>query len=306
MQASRLSRAIIAAILVSFAASPVDAQIGGLIKKKAAEKAAQKVVQQNQATDPKDVPLTEDAFRALLKGLEAERPRAEKARASWRRADSLEKGAQQLQESHQTEYVEYEKRSDAVNECQSAEGSRLSQVRQEEVEKKQNDPMLIARIQTAAMQHAQASQALMAKNDTVGLEKENAAYMKRIAQIAGQDLGADSIAIAKKCGSVPPPPAWLTQKERMERDAQSARADFRMADSEIIGAGAQASGMNIERYAQARERLTMWVNASGLGKAGKTCADVRDSGKTSEEKMFVTRCPDIIPYRASLVGYDQP
>src|SRR5207244_13496645 len=111
MSHNRISRALVLAIVATLTVAPAShAQIGGFLKKKAQEAAQAKVEQQNKATDPKNVAMSESDLSALFRGLDAELPKAERARTTYRRADSLDKAADALSQSHQVEYGVYETR----------------------------------------------------------------------------------------------------------------------------------------------------------------------------------------------------
>lgn len=297
MSDNRISRALVIAVVATvFIAPAAHAQIGGFLKKKAQEAAQTKVQQQNKATDPKEVAMSESDLSALFRGLDAELPKAEKARTLSRRADSLDKAADALSQSHQVEYGVYEKRKSAVEDCRSSEFSRLNDAHSAEVQKRQADPMMLARIQQVAMAHAMATNKAMQAGDTVALAKENEDYMKKVMAIAGADVHADSVAVDKKCGPLPKEPAWIGQSDRMKKDAEEARTEFKMADSDIISTGAAASGMNIEQYGQARERLIAWYHSSNGGK--------NRGSDTADGRLFSAHLAQIQKYKASL-GADQ-
>ena len=293
MSHNRISRALVLAIAATLIVAPAShAQIGGFLKKKAQEAAQAKVEQQNKATDPKDVAMSESDLSALFRGLDAELPKAEKARNLSRRADSLDKAADALSQSHQVEYGVYEKRRSAVADCRSSEFSRLNDAHSTEMQKHQGDPMMMARIQQVAMAHVTATNKAMQAGDTVALAKENEDYMKKIMAIAGVEPKADSAAVDKKCGPLPKEPAWIGQSEKMKKDAEEARTQYKMADSDIISTGAAASGMNIEQYGQARERLIAWYHSTNGGKnKGNDSADGR---------LFSAHIAQIQKYKASL------
>src|SRR5207237_8318088 len=118
--------------------------------------------------------------------------------------------------------------------CQGRESNRLSDARSKEMEKKQNDPMMMARFQTLAMTHAAATNQAMQSGDTVALAKENADYMTKMMAIMGADGKADSVAVEKKCGALPAEPAWVKVRDKMQKDAEDARGEYKMADSEVM------------------------------------------------------------------------
>src|SRR2546423_1751049 len=139
MSRIRMSHVLVATLgLAMLAAAPAHAQFGGLLKKakQAAEGKAEQ--QSNTATDPRGESLNEASLQTVFRGLDAERPKADRARSLWRRSDSLEKASKALMDSHEIEYNAYQSKQQAIEECRSSTFSNLEHEHEADMKKKQS------------------------------------------------------------------------------------------------------------------------------------------------------------------------
>lgn len=265
MSRIRLSHAFATLAAALLTATPAAAQIGGIIKK-GAEKAVSKAVEQQaqpsnlKPSDAFGAPLTESSLKDVLRGFAAELAKVDKRDALEKQADSVSQKRSNLLDKHQTESEVYDKQSNAHRECQSNVQNKLREKHNADAQGKAMDPTLQAKMMLVARDYSMAVGKAQQSGDTAALAKAQADYQTAMMKAMGVDLHADSMAVEKECGKQPAEPAWMAEAKALETQENDLRTKMRMADADIISSGAAASGMPLERYGQARERVVNWFH----------------------------------------------
>lgn len=251
-----------------------EAQLGRLIKQKAAEKAAGKAAEkaglrQGPATKHHaeryteatiGTELDEATLQAVFRGMAAVHGefagvQAERVRLS-NREDELRETAGPLEAA-------WQQRRDDVQNCQRAYVNDL-------MTKRMSDPQ----VQRAAIRPSQnpdtvrlmmalvdSMTAAAQRGDSVGGERLTRRYVKLT---TGIDTAGDSAAAARKCGTVPERPAVILERERVRAQVDSVYARERAIEAQTLPKAAAASGLAPRRFALARERIMTWyVDQSG-------------------------------------------
>jgi len=97
---------------------------------------------------------------------------------------------------------------------------------------------------------AQENNAAVARGDTTAANRANAALIAEMLPTR-----EDSLAVQKKCGPFPPPLPAEGTLAKLDKDLASANGNLRAYDDKAAKDQAQESGMNVEQYAIALERI---------------------------------------------------
>jgi len=274
-----------------------DAQLGKLIKQKAAEKVAGKAadkaaekagVRQGKQTYHAErytegtigQELDQKTFEAALRGMSAVQTdytsvQAERTRLSARVNELLPTAIPQDSA--------WRVRRETVEQCQRDYVNKLMEKRQAELQGRAMRPptdqktlRLMMAITDSATQAAQ-------RGDSVAVERFNRRIMKLT---TGIDVAADSAAAAKKCGELPSRPAAALELERVRAQIDSLMAKERTIQEQTLPNAALASGLPPLRFALARERVLTWyADQAGAGDLSRW--------PRREREMFERRRDDI-------------
>ena len=103
----------------------------------------------------------------------------------------------------------------------------------------------------------------------------------------GIDVAADSAAAAKKCGELPSRPAAALELERVRAAIDTLMVRERTIQEQTVGKAAAVSGLPLQRFALARERILTWY-ADQAGEGGDLSRWPR-----REREMFERRHDEI-------------
>jgi hypothetical protein len=277
------------------------AQFGGLVKravKKAAGDAAvdaaagqaSKKINANASASANaalGAELTADTLDLVLEGLSATSAKLEQVEAlSKRRDDATFK----LQEHRTTTYAvveRYNEQQSRISACIHDYLNGVSKARENELRAKMMNAMATPGAQNGiAAEYAKTTQEMsqaQLEGDTIAVNRALADFYKKA---LGIDVHADSVAAQKQCGSLPRKPSAIVEQERIEAQVDSMNVAVRGAEAQASTAGESASGLSLERFVQARERLTTWLRADKEGKTGNYFSD-------RENRLLASRKSDI-------------
>ncbi len=236
-----------------------EGQLGGLIKKKVAEKVAERAgVDKADGTPSNAARYTEatigaalDArtLDATLRGTSAMMQRLGELDALRREVTALVNAGPAGAAGRQ-----YEETRARVLACRAEHLDRLDRERMEALEREMRRPSVpsarIDRFENAQIALQQAVLALQMKGDTAGVRRS---YREFFRAEGGPrvDPAADSAAAARACEAMPDVPDGLRRAAR----ADSLREHVRALEATVVGAGVEASGLPAHQFNLARERL---------------------------------------------------
>jgi len=272
---------VAATAALSLSPSPSQAQLGRMIKKKAAEaavnKAADKATDKEAQMNPDaklGTPFTAEKLDRVLASLEINA-------ASWARSDSIGKQIEQLENQRaqgndrnaNATNAYLEKNSKWTTCKQDVEGA--SDVEQQSAADQQSKKLeeLIrrdpSRAQVIGSDYAQMQlkvQQLLAKGDTTAAFATSDAWFKKWGlATAPRTTNAD---VTKKCGPEPTPPAWMAQEKGIQARIDTLRVRQRDATSDSKEKALAASGMSNDEYFPLNERLELWYAIVVKGQKG--------------------------------------
>ena len=272
--------------------SLAQAQLGKLIKQKAAEAAGKKAAEKagvspstqtyhaeryTEATIGRE--LDEKTFDAALRGMSAVQNeytgvQAERVRLS-NRVNELLPTAIPLDSA-------WRERRASVEQCQKDYVNGLMEKRQGELQARAIQPSMDQETIRLMMILTDSGTKAAQRGDSVAVERLNRRLMKLT---MGIDVAADSAAAVKKCGAIPARPAVALGVERLRAQIDSLTAMERTIQEQTLPKAAQASGLPPRQFALARERILTWY-------ADQTAGDLSRWSKR-EREMFERRKDEI-------------
>lgn len=258
-----------------------EAQLGGLVRK-AAEKAIEKKTSQpgERTTDPggrrraassascrqvtfdaTTVELTPQRVDGIVKALQAARatPNGQKRDALVARRAAAEARLQELENDESIRGAEH-----SHEEWESCRGGAFGEIQQRKMQQAGNEALAVKYMQVMR-EHQEKISAAMVAGDSVrakALQDSTILIYSRVIPITG----ADSQAVARKCGKPPRiPQAKIDERDSLRTAVRELGDEIRELDDADEAAVRKASGMTAAQFAMARERLTMFV------KGGVTC-----------------------------------
>ncbi|HEU5183341.1 MAG TPA: hypothetical protein VFU01_02160 [Gemmatimonadaceae bacterium] len=252
------------------------AQLGKMIKQKAAEKlagkAADKAAEKAGVTQGKRTyhaeryteatigqELDQKTFEAVLRGMSAVQNdyasvQAERTRLT-ARMNELAPTAIPLDSAWRVRHA-------SIEQCQRDYVDNLMEKRQADLQgraMRPTDQKTLRLMMTLTDSGTQAAQ----RGDSVAVERYNRRLMKLT---TGIDVAADSAAAAKKCGVLPARPEAALELARARAQIDSLMAKERAIQEQTLPNAARASGLPPLRFALARERILTWyADQSGEG-----------------------------------------
>lgn len=279
-----LARAAVAALLVLTPAA-AHAQLGGLMKRaaeRAADKAAAKTVDRavdramdDAAANPACAPtfdrttveLTGDVLDRLVKGFEAQAAAGSKGGR-----DGLVKQREQLQarmEDFEDDPVleRWERSRGEYNSC------RLEVQSSELEEKVAANPMALFAGDPERMRRMRQLEERAAAAEKRGDDEQAKAIRDSMGlAMMGGPLSKEAEAkIAKKCGPAPTEPKRVAQRDSVRAALRTLDDKITALDDEHGDVLYETSGLTRRQVAMARERIQLWLSASGRGGAGTVC-----------------------------------
>ena len=278
-----------------------SAQFGGLVKKAVKKAAGEAAV--DAATDKarsKIAPatnasanaalggeLTADTLDMLLKGLAATSAKLEEVEALSKQRDDLNAKLQDNRTANYAVVERYDEQESKIGACISDYLEGVNKNRENELRAKMMTMMSTPNGQQGYVGEYQKLMQEMAaaqgRGDTAAVNKAMATFYKKL---LGVDVHADSVAAQKPCGTLPKKPAAIAEQAALESQLDGANSRIRGAEARASTAGEEASGLPSERFVQARERLTTWLNADKAGKANAYFSD-------RENRLLASRKSDI-------------
>ena len=253
--------------------SIVHAQLGKIIKQKAAERVARKAAEQagvSQGTQTYHVEryteatigqeLDEATFNAVLRGMSAVQRefagvQAERTRLS-NRVNELLPTVIPLDSA-------WRERRARVEQCQQDYQRELMERRQADLQARAIAPSMSQEQIRLMMALTDSATKAAQRGDSVAVERLNRRVMK---VTYGIDVAADSAAAARKCGETPGRPAAALELERVRADIDTLMVRERTIQEQTLPNAARASGLPPLRFALARERILTWyADQSGEG-----------------------------------------
>lgn len=238
-------------------ATPVQAQLGGLIKKATQKAAASVPAGEPDAYTDILLELKADVLPRVIAGKKAGNafaagpsgPHAARTRheaAAGRANDFRQRNAGLLEA--------WEERLSRSRNCTDSAYVALDEQRRNQLNQRMmGDPVLRQKMIEAAPRIA-AAQQKAAQGDSADLNRINAEL-----QALGKPTAADSAQVRSKCGLPPAPPA-VQQLATLEQEAEKLRNDIGRAEAEAQRLEEQASGLNQKQLAVACERILIYLN----------------------------------------------
>ena len=272
--------------------SLAHAQLGKLIKQKAAEAAGKKAMEKagvskgartyhadryTEATIGQE--LDQKTFDAALRGMSAVQNeytgvQAERVRVSSRMND-LQPTAIPLDSA-------WRENRARIEQCQEDYVDGLMEKRQSELQARAIKPSMDQKTILLVVSLTDSGAKALQRGDSVEARRLN----QRVVQLTtGIDFAADSAAAVKKCGAVPARPAAALAVERLRSQIDSLTAMERTIQEQTLPKAAQASGLPARQFALARERILTWY-------ADQTAGDLSRWSKR-EREMFERRKDEI-------------
>ena len=249
------------------------AQLGKIIKQKAAERVARKAAEQagvSQGTQTYHVEryteatigreLDEATFDAVLRGMSAVQRdfagvQAERVRLS-NRVNELLPTVIPLDSA-------WRERRARVEQCQQDYKRELMERRQADLQARAIAPSMSQEQIRLMMALTDSATKAAQRGDSVAVERLNRRVMK---VTYGIDVAADSAAAARKCGEVPSRPAAALELERVRAEIDTLMVRERTIQEQTLPNAARVSGLPPLRFALARERILTWyADQSGEG-----------------------------------------
>lgn len=273
--------------------SIAHAQLGKIIKQKAAERVARKAAEQagvSQGTQTHHAEryteatigqeLDEATFNAVLRGMSAVQRdfagvQAERTRLS-ARVNELLPTAIPLDSA-------WRERRASVEQCQRDYTNALMQRRQADLQARAVAPSMSQEQIRLMMALTDSATKAAQRGDSVAVERLN----RRVMQLTtGIDVAADSAAAAKKCGEIPGRPAAALELERVRAQIDTLMVRERTIQEQTLPNAARASGLPPQRFALARERILTWY-------ADRTAEGDLSRWPRREREMFERRRDEI-------------
>lgn len=250
-----------------------QAQLGKIIKQKAAERVTRKAAEQagvsqgtqthhaeryTEATIGRE--LDEATFNAALRGMSAVQReftgvQAERTRLSTR-VNELLPTAIPLDSA-------WRERRARVEQCQRDYTDALMQRRQAQLQARAVVPSMSQEQIRLTMALTDSATQAAQRGDSVTVERVNRRLMK---VTYGIDVAADSAAAARQCGELPARPAAALELERVRAEIDTLMVRERTIQEQTMPNAARASGLPPQRFALARERILTWyADQSGDG-----------------------------------------
>ena len=241
------------------------AQLGKMIKQKAAEKLAGKAAEKAGVGQGKQTyhaeryteatigqELDQKTFEAALRGMSAVQNdyvsvQAERTRLSARVNELLPTAIPQDSA--------WRVRRATVEECQRDYLDKLMEKRQAELQGRAMRPPTDQKTLRVMMALTDSGTQAAQRGDTVAVERFNRRLIKLT---TGIDVAADSAAAAKKCGVLPARPEVAVELARARAQIDSLMAKERAIQEQTLPNAARASGLPPLRFALARERILTW------------------------------------------------
>jgi hypothetical protein len=270
-------RALLLASLLFLAPLPLQAQMGGLLKRAAAKVARQSAEVTGVGSAPPSfddtvLELTEARLTAVVAGMEAAATftgEGGATRASLvARAAAANAQRDALIETHDAEWQRLQADERRIIQCTTGIVDSLGQVRNAELEKKRRalaasaDPMN-TRLMQEIMQGTMEMQRHVAAGDTAAAMAVQRAMQKKL----GFDPASDSAYAVTRCGRVPATPSWRLQSDSLLTLANTLMRQAQALDEQAAAAGARTAGMTAQQFAVARERIVAYANANGAPSA---------------------------------------
>ena len=253
------------------------AQLGKMIKQKAAEKlagkAADKAAEKAGVSQGKQTyhaeryteatigqELDQKTFEAVLRGMRSVQNdyasvQAERTRLS-ARMNELMPIAIPLDSAWRV-------RRESVEQCQRDYVDKLMEKRQADLQGRAMRPPTDQKTLRLMMALTDSGTQAAQRGDSVAVERFNRRLMKLT---TGIDVEADSAAAAKKCGTLPARPEPALELERVRAQIDSLMVKERTIQEQTMPNAARVSGLPPLRFALARERILTWyADQSGEG-----------------------------------------
>jgi hypothetical protein len=254
--------ALLAILLIVVPGTAAQAQLGGLIKKKASQAAPVPSVGEPVAFDDVILELTPERVGKVIAGKKEAKRLADGPdgpAAIRERLDALDLRQAKI----------YEKHVDAINASdvtrQDAERCRDSSLAVIKDKLNLDTPGYRQKMMAVALRLAQAQ----ARGDSAEMRRLQEEVVR-----AGEPSPADSARVVQGCPLPPPPPAvqeWTTIKAEMEK----VRQELGPSQQAVTAAEESTSGMNHRQLGMACERIGLYL--------GRANAKARQTGFTSAE-----------------------
>jgi hypothetical protein len=246
--------------------SAAEAQFGGLIKKAKAKIAPSSSPSgESPHFDAVTVELAPSQVDAMVRGLTAsvnalggKSPNGVIALQARIQAAIDERGS--LEDSHPGERDRY---INAINKISPCRDDAFGKIREQQGQQMGAKMMSDPSFRTAYMQSEQKIQAAAAKGDTVAAKAIAQDMFNKFMPITR----ADSAAVTKQCGQMPPTPAFIAREDSLDSQREQWDHQIRAMQEKAASAGYQAAGLTSPQFSTAVERIQYYVNRSKAGVA---------------------------------------
>jgi len=265
-------------------AGPARAGFGDLVKK-AKDKATKQEAAKEEGPPPQ---VDEIVFDSAV--LELTEQRLTKFLSAYKKAGGASAARTELVakvtavETERNNHLD--KHGDKIREIQGkrddVEGCRQNGYKQAEERRMQEYAQKAVTMDPALLQKftriAQENNAAAARGDTSAVNRANAAIIAEMVPTR-----EDTVAVQKKCGPVPPPLPAEGALAKLDSDLASANENLRAYDDKAAKDQAKESGMNVEQYSIALERIRNYRSWRG-NKVQKSMRGFSDEEVAAMEK----------------------
>jgi hypothetical protein len=253
--AARVVTLALVAAVTGLAPLPAHAGLGSMVKS-AKDKATQATGQKPAKGSPPKfdettVELTGDMLDKLIACRKAANEVTKDRQKLVERSNQIQKELDDLQaKNHEAIIANTNKRGEVQN-CRSVAFDELKQQKMMHIQERvQSNPQLIQRLSTVTAELSQA----MAAGDT--------AKTSRLQQELDQIMGftrADTLAIDKKCGQVPPVHPAQLRIDALNQEWNDIMARIRAMDEQTIQVEKDKCGMNEQQLGMAWDRIKKYL-----------------------------------------------
>ncbi len=240
-------------------ATPALAGIGNPLKKMK-EKLAQKVAPPEEegaigddtvVFDEQVVELTDARLDRIVAAFKAAKSAGTGRPAAVEKLNKAMEERGNLWEKHGEAIMELQRKRGDLDVCYH-DGYQEAQERktQEYTQKALTDPALLAKFSRAAQEHNAGA----ARGDSTATAKLNAVLLSEMLPSS-----ADSLAVRKKCGPMPPPMPAETKIAALDKEIAAQTETIRTIDMAMADAQAKELKMKNEQFAMAMERIQVYM-----------------------------------------------
>ena len=268
LRSARLRRNVLAALAaLAIGAAPASAQLGGWVKKKVAERVADRADQAVEKVAPTTAlgaPFTADDLDRVLRSLELAAAARGRADSLTRLAEPLQKRVSEIHQSRSDEINAYNKAKIKLSECRGdfvKSKSKVDDAKNKAALEKlmpilHADPEKARQFGQEGAQMQRAVHEAVTRGDEAEANRLQAAYYKKwgldVAPIVSE---AD---IARQCGGPPAVPPVVAERDSLQHRVADLETRRRAAQAAAQDSARISSGLPQQQYFVMAERVERW------------------------------------------------